>query len=135
MISLKEILMGRVEFNDLPKEYQDNLMILLERINKVRAAYGKPMKVTSGYRSLEDHLRIYRNKGITDQSRIPMKSKHLSGLAIDIFDPNKDLQKWCLANESLLEQYQLWMEDFSATPNWCHFQCDPPKSGKRWFLP
>jgi hypothetical protein len=64
-----------------------------------------------------------------------MGSQHLKGAAIDIYDPKKELQAWCLKNEALFGEIGLWMEDFKATPNWVHFQIYPPKSGKRWFLP
>jgi hypothetical protein len=37
-ISLKEILKGRVEFKDVPKDHQHNHMNLLERINRIRTA-------------------------------------------------------------------------------------------------
>lgn len=133
-ISLKEIIKD-TKFSSLSKEVQDNLMTLLERINKIRAKWGKPMTVTSGLRTKEDQIRVYKDKGITDITKIPMGSQHLKGAAIDISDPKKELQKWCLANEKVLEEVGLWMEDFSATPNWCHFQIVAPKSGKRWFLP
>lgn len=134
MISLKELL-KEYSFESLPKEHKDNIMILLERINRIRTAYNKPMTVTSGYRSKEDQIRIYKQKGITDLKRIPMGSKHLSGSAVDIYDPNKELQKWTLANQALLESIGLWCEDFSATPNWVHYQITPPASGKRFFKP
>jgi uncharacterized protein YcbK (DUF882 family) len=134
MIVLKEII-GKAKIEDQPEQIQTSLKELLEKINKVRSAWAKPMTVTSGLRTMADHLRIYAEKGITDQSKIPMKSHHLYGRAVDISDPNKDLQKWCKANEALLAEIGLWMEDFSATPNWCHFQIVPPKSGKRWFMP
>ncbi len=139
MISMNELL-GGAKLEDQPQDIQANLAVLLERMNRVRGAYGKPMTVTSGLRTMEDHLRIYRGiaskKGVPfNPAAVPMKSKHLSGAAVDIFDPNKELQAWCKANESLLESAGLWMEDFGATPNWCHFQIYPPKSGKRFFLP
>lgn len=134
MISLKELLDG-ADFNTLEKSIQNNLMDLLERINKVRSAYNKPMTVTSPLRTMAHHLEIYAKKGITDRSKIPMKSKHLYGQAVDIFDPKRELQAWCKANEKFLADVGLWMEDFSATPNWVHFQVVPPASGKRWFMP
>jgi hypothetical protein len=132
--SLKEII-GAADYNSLDKEVRDNLLTLLERIGKIRQAYGKPMKVTSGLRTKEDQIRIYAKKGITDISKIPMGSQHLKGAAVDIFDPNRQLQEWCKQNVSILEQNQLWCEDFSATPNWVHFQIFPPKSGNRFFKP
>lgn len=134
MITMEEIL-KKTKFEDQSPEVQANLKDLLEKINKVRSAYGKPMTVTSGFRSMDDHLRIYKEKSITDQSKIPMKSKHLYGQAVDISDPKQELQSWCLANEAKLAEIGLWMEDFTATKNWCHFQTVAPKSGKRWFLP
>ncbi len=134
MITLEELLDG-ANFKELPDDVQHNLETLLDRINVIRKKYGKPMNVSSGLRTLEHHLEIYKRKGITDQAKIPMKSKHLSGGAVDIADPKQQLQKWCKANESALVEAKLWMEDFSATPTWCHFQIQPPKSGKRWFLP
>ncbi len=134
MISMKEILKN-VSLESLPKEHQDNLKILLEKANVIRSAYGKPLTVSSGYRSLDDHLRIYKEKGIIDQSKIPMASKHLYGQAIDFADPKQELQKWILANIKILEDNGIFCEDFSATVNWLHMQILPPKSGKRFFLP
>lgn len=134
MMTLKELL-GKYELKDVPKEHQDNLMTLLERISKIRKDYNKPMKVTSGYRSMEDHKRIYKQKGITDENKIPMKSRHLVGAAVDISDPKGELQKWCNDNVKVLEEVQLWCEDFNYTQSWVHFQIIPPKSGKRFFIP
>jgi uncharacterized protein YcbK (DUF882 family) len=134
MITLKEIV-GQNNFDSLEPHHKNNLEVLLERINKIRGAYGKPMIVTSGYRSLKQHLAIYAAKGITDQSKIPMKSKHLVGAAVDIFDPDKELQTWVLANVKILEDAGLYCEDFSCTPNWCHFQIQAPASSSRFFKP
>ena len=135
-ISLKELL-GKYEFADLPKDHQDNILDLLYKINKIRDTWGKPMTVSSGYRSMDDHLRIYREKGIVDKSKIPMKSKHLSGLAVDISDPSGALATYIQSSSGvrLLDQTGLWCEALSSTPGWVHFQCIPPASGKRFFLP
>lgn len=134
MISLKEILKG-ADFNKQPEEVKSNLLELLEKINKVRTAYGKSMIITSGLRTMEDHLRIYKEKGITDTKKIPMASRHLIGAAVDIADSKKELQKWCLENVKLLEEIGLWMEHFDHTPTWTHFQIKSPRSGARFFKP
>lgn len=139
MISMQEIL-KTAKFEDQSSEIQMNLLILLERVNKVRTAYNKPMTPTSGLRTMEDHLRIYREKaekaGVPfDESKVPKLSRHLFGMAVDIYDPNQELQKWCLENVSLLEKIGLWMEHFSTTHNWVHFQICPPGSGDRFFFP
>jgi len=127
MIKMSEILRN-AKLEDQSKEIQDNLAILLERVNKVRAAYGKPMIVTSGLRTMEDHLRIYREKGITDQSKIPMRSRHLFGQAVDISDPNGALYKWSQDNEPMLLSIGLWLE--RGTKGWVHFQIVPYGSYK-----
>lgn len=133
-ISLKELIKD-TKFDSLSKEIRDNLMNLLERINRVRDKWGKAMVVTSGLRTKADQIRVYKEKGITDEKKIPMGSQHLKGAAVDISDPKKELQKWCTDNEKFLEEIGLWMEDFDATPTWVHFQIFKPASGKRWFKP
>lgn len=134
MISMAELLSGN-KLEDQDEVTQNNLQTLLTKINQVRASYNRPMTVTSGLRSMKHHLEIYAAKGVTDKSKIPLKSKHLYGQAVDISDPKRELQAWCKKNEQLLSDIGLWMEDFSATSNWVHFQIVPPKSGKRWFMP
>jgi len=110
-------------------------MELLNRINKVRAAYGKPMIVTSGLRTIEHHLEIYKKKGITDLRKIPMGSLHLNGCAVDISDPKRELQKFITSHVQLLESVGLWIESFAFTSTWVHFQIKPPLSGRRFFMP
>jgi peptidase M15-like protein len=134
MIALLELLKGK-DIKALPQAHQANVLELLKRINIIRVKYNKPMTVTSGYRSMEEHIAVYAKKGITDKAKIPMKSRHLSGEAVDIYDPNKALKQWILINVKILEEVGLWLEDFTATPNWVHFQIKPPASGKRFFRP
>jgi LAS superfamily LD-carboxypeptidase LdcB len=137
-ISWSEML-GSKKLADLPKDHQSNLQILFDRINKVREKYGKSMTPSSVYRSLAEHLAIYAKKGITDQSKIPMKSKHLFGQAIDIADPDGKLKEWVKANEAWLLELGLWCEHYEDTIGWCHFQIVPYgswKPGKSiWFKP
>jgi hypothetical protein len=132
MITMQELL-GGYKLEDQIDEIQKNLAILLPRINLIRTAWGKPMIVTSGLRTLADHLRIYKEKGITDPAKIPMKSRHLIGAAVDVSDPKLELTTWLKAVESRLEDAELWCEQ--GNKNWVHFQIIPPASGNRWFLP
>lgn len=134
MISFKEVT-GDITLADIPIAHQQNIQELIKRVNVVREKWNKPMKVTSGYRTLQDHLRIYSAKGITDKSKIPMKSNHLTGAALDISDPKGELQKWLNENVTLLMAIGLYCEDFAYTKTWVHFQIVPPKSGKRFFIP
>jgi len=135
MISMKELLSNQVvDISMLDAVAQANVTILLEKINVIRTAWAKPMKVNSGFRTMQHHLEIYKAKG-TAPSKIPMKSKHLYGQAVDISDPQRLLQTWCKQNVQILESTGLWMEHFSVTTTWCHFQIVPPPSGNRFFMP
>lgn len=139
MITFKELLSGHL-ISEIPINHQHNLEELLKRINVVRTAWGKPMIVTSGHRSLQDHLRIYSQiaskKGIDfDANKVPMQSGHLSGLCCDISDPEGELREWVLNNLQLMKTIGLWIEDFRYCNGWVHFGTKPPKSGKRIFVP
>lgn len=106
------------------------MIILIDRLSQVREAYGKPMIVTSGFRSEEDQRRIYANK-----DKVPMRSAHLVGAAADIADRDRNLAGFCYDNIKLLETIGLWCEDTTRTFTWVHFQIYPPASGSRFFLP
>ena len=120
MITLAEL--NSHKYNTTP-EQDKNLATLLDRINIIRAKWGRPMVVTSGLRSEADQARI---------NPAAAKSKHLIGAAVDIADIG-ELKAWLKANPEVLENAQLWCEE--GTSGWVHFQCFPPKSGHRWFLP
>lgn len=122
-ISMKELL-GSHNINDVPIAHQHNLEELKKRINLVRDAWGKPMIVTSGYRSEADQRRINPKA---------MQSKHLIGAAVDIADPDGLLYEWTVKNEKLLEEVGLWVE--VRRGGWIHYQMLPPRSGRRFFLP
>jgi uncharacterized protein YcbK (DUF882 family) len=132
MITLQELL-GSYKLEDQTPEIQSNLKLLLTRINLIRTWWNKPMVVTSGLRTMADQIRVYKAKGITDPAKIPMKSKHLIGAAVDISDPDLSLTAWLKKDPSHLELAQLWCEE--GNKNWVHFQLFSPISGKRWFNP
>jgi uncharacterized protein YcbK (DUF882 family) len=134
-ISWDELLCGYEE-DDITADHLANLKTLHEKINTLREKFGKPLSVSNAYRSKAHHLAIYKKKGITDEKKIPMKSHHLYGEAVDLAGPNvKAFKKWLLENEELLEEQGLYFEDFKYTKNWVHIQIVAPKSGKRFFIP
>lgn len=128
-ISMDELLLGRVKLDQLPADIQSNLKMLHERINKLRTAYGKPLKVNDGFRRPQDNPK----NGAA-------KSKHFVGQACDLDDNDAaDLWNWVLANLDLMQEIGLWMEDprwtHGSVGTWMHFQIVPPGSGKRIFVP
>jgi uncharacterized protein YcbK (DUF882 family) len=130
MLTITELLSGNLK-SKIPKEHFTNLMDLLVKINTVRTLYAKTMTVTSGYRSLKHHTEIYADRGILTP---PLGSKHLTGQAVDISDPDGKLMLWVKANYGLMETFGLWMEEPDNQKR-VHFQSVPPKSGKRFFYP
>jgi uncharacterized protein YcbK (DUF882 family) len=127
---MKELLKGNTTIDEVIKK---NLEELLVKMNKIRTTYNKPMTVTSGLRTKEDQLRIYRARGVADD-KIPMGSAHLKGAACDILDLDGSLMKWCRDNVKTLEEVGLWIEDDTSVPR-VHFQTYSPKSGNRFFKP
>lgn len=136
-INMQEILGKNVKIEDQPQNIQSNLATLLDKVNKLRALYGKPLIVTSGLRTMAQHLAIYAQKGITDKTKIPMKSNHLFGSAVDFSDPDLSITKWLKDNPKVLEDCGLFCEEGNS--NWVHCQSVPfgsyKKGGTRWFRP
>lgn len=119
MITRDEVMRGQA----CPAEYEENLEKLLLALNKFRAVYGKPMIVTSGYRSTA------HNSKVGGKAR----SAHLSCQAADFADRDGGLANFCLENIGLLESCGLWMEDPRYTSGWIHLQSRP--ASKRVFIP
>lgn len=138
LITLEELLKG-TKLDTIPAEHQANLKELHKRINLIRQAYGKGMTPTSGYRSKEDHIRVYKELAIKrnvpfDETKIPWGSQHLKGAAVDISDPDGKLYAWTEQNTKLLEEIGLWCE-VKDDQRRVHYQIYPPKSGNRFFKP
>ncbi len=115
----------------LTEEQEKNQQIFHQKVNILRAEYGKPMFVTSGVRNWEQHAAIYKK-----MNRQPPKgSAHLIGAAADFADRDGQLAAWCVENVSKLKQWGLYLEDPSCTIGWVHLQSVPPKSGNTIFIP
>lgn len=143
-MKMQDVLPKGVVLETLPEEHQENLEELLIKISAMEDSFGRPFACSSGYRTLEHHEEIYR---IKNEKRIeaglkpvpiPMGSRHLEGLAVDVLDPKRVLQHWILDHLEYAEDHGLYFEAFDAcqfpTP-WVHIQIVPPRSGKRFFEP
>ena len=110
-----------------PKELPDgiisNLMELRARLNQL--GFKPPRVFTCTYRSPEHNARVGGAK----------KSSHLTGCACDIADADGLLKDYLRTNPELLEECDLYAEDFDSTPTWVHLTTLAPKSGRRIFKP
>ena len=84
MISRDEILMHRDAEFPLTPELEANLAKLLEAVNKLRALYGQPMYVSSGYRP------GHYNKAAGGAPNSP----HPQCQAVDFHDADGKLKAW-----------------------------------------
>lgn len=66
-----------------------------------------------------------------------VNSKHMTGQALDVYDPDGDLDDWLMTGEgqAAMAALGLWHEHPSATKGWAHLQTIPPRSGRRTFFP
>jgi hypothetical protein len=124
-----EILMGREVAHPLSPNAKMNLDRLLIAVNRLRALWGKPLIVSSGYRPA----------AINKAAGGAKASHHLHCAAVDFRDPEGLLARWLISRLDVLEACALWMEDPQYTKNergrWVHCQIYPPKSGARIFKP
>lgn len=121
----------------LTEEQTKNLTLLAEKLTVFENAFlltehGFLFKITSGVRSVEDHYRIYKAKGIDNP---PMGSQHLKGAAADISDPNGWLKEFCISEEGLNLRDTLSLHREKGTVGWTHLQLFAPLSGKLDFYP
>lgn len=116
--------MGRDAAAPLTPEMKKNLDILLVAVNKLRAMWGKPLTVSSGYRPPATNAAIGGAK----------QSNHMTCSAVD-FKDDGSLAKFLISRLDVLEDCGLWLESPEKTKGWVHVQIVPPKSGRRVFLP
>lgn len=140
MIERKDIIQ-KSDYEAVSQEIRDNVDEFLPRLQEFEMRCEIDFRLTSGFRSRKTQAEIYEKKnrirvkkGLLPIST-PWGSMHLRGLAVDIYDPDQELQKWCLAHDEDLEELGLYFEDFGYTPDWVHCQGGAPASGKRYFKP
>lgn len=63
------------------------------------------------------------------------KSNHKQGNALDWYDPDEQIDNWCMGHTGVLQACGIWLEHPDATPGWSHWQRVQPGSGNRIFVP
>jgi hypothetical protein len=112
------------------QETRDNAINLLAKVNSLLADVDLPEaaapRVNSGWRP------AWYNATVANAAP---KSKHITGEAIDLADPEGALDDFLMADQSFLVRHGLYMEHPLSTKGWCHLQCAAPRSGNRVFYP
>lgn len=132
MITLDDYWMGRDKKYPVTVEIQENAKDLLHRVNLLLSVYyqlnpdAEKVRVSSGWRPPEVNKKV---------PNAAPRSHHMTGRAIDLADPEGELDEFFFDRQDLLGQYGLWLEHPSATRRWSHLQSVAPRSGKRVFYP
>jgi hypothetical protein len=112
------------------EETKENALNLLAKVNALLRQIDLPEalqpKVNSGWRP------AWYNATVPGAA---LKSKHITGEAIDLADPEGALDEYLHVRPKTLEEYGLYMEHPLATKGWCHLQSVAPRSGNRIFYP
>lgn len=105
-------------------EHYNNAQKLVNKVNELGELIDYHGVISSGYRSPERQRQIYAQKG----EKPAMGSKHLSGHALDIADPQGELKKKILNRKVLekLKDLDLYLENFDMTKTWVHIQDEAP---------
>ena len=122
---------------DATQERQDNAARLLDacaKLEAIAAADGVEFKINPVTHS---NVSGQTFGGFRPQSCVQgsPKSSHKEGLAVDRYDPNGDIDAWCIKNLGHLEDCGIYIEHPDSTPGWSHWTIRAPKSGNRVFYP
>lgn len=126
MITLDDYFHHADWYNERTAQVDANAAVTVDLANALLDRFGQHRAVTSGWRPTA----VNRNTPGAAQN-----SKHLTGQAVDLADPEGDLDEWCYTAQDLLAEIGLWQEHPASTKGWCHIQTVPPKSGNRVFYP
>lgn len=141
IFSLSDYLMGRdkTHATELSGQHWRNAEVTVKRANallEIASAHDIGFDahpetrsvVSSGWRPAAI------NAGIANAAP---RSKHMTCEAVDIYDPDGDLDDWLMGadGQAALTKCGLWLEHPSATKSWSHLQIVPPRSGRRVFYP
>lgn len=130
MITLEQYFGAFTATSQPSAETRDNALDLLSRVNallaKIDLEEARAPKVNSGWRP------AWYNATVANAAP---RSKHITGQAIDLADPEGNLDQYLDDHRLLLVDHDLYMENPLSTKGWTHLQSVRPGSGNRIFIP
>lgn len=138
MITREQYFGWKLQHPDATRARIDNSTELLMMVNGLL----EHAKVNGGYTELIDPdtgTQISGSRGgagdggfrISTATTGATDSKHKQGAAVDVFDPNNQLDSWL--TDEILAKFNLYREHPDSTPGWCHVQIIPPNSKRRTY--
>lgn len=139
MITLSDYWMGRDKTYPLAMspQLERNALTTIELANKlITLANGAGKKVCESPNTGSIVSSGWRPPAVNAATKgAAPGSRHITGQAVDLYDPTGALAAWAISNQGVLKDLGLWMEHPSHTPTWLHVQTVPPQSGNRVFFP
>lgn len=116
---------GKMVLVALDKTLRDNATTLITRVNRLMRQFGQDRYVLLGFQPTPDAVFDI------EQYQAFLPSKHQTAEAVDLADPEGDLDQWLMDNQKFLESCGLYIEHPATTRGHCHLQTVPPKGGSR----
>lgn len=116
---------------------QANAQRLLDAVNSLMAyaeEQGVQFKINPSTDSQVSGTRLGGFRPILSTTGAA-RSSHKEGLAVDIYDPDDEIDKWCIDNLDRLEKVGIYLEHPDYTTKWSHWTIRKPGSGNRVFYP
>lgn len=136
MITVADVIGPWRNSTDLTEDRSENIADLVAAVNAFMAraqdAIQYPINPMTGTTVAGSRYGGFRPQDCTIGAP---RSAHKEGLAVDLYDPQGQLDQWCLGHQDDLADCGLYLESPSKTPGWCHLTILAPRSGKRVFLP
>lgn len=115
----------REQSDECTSQVRINAADLAERVSRLLDHLGVRPSISSGFRTAEANRK-------TGGSGF---SAHCEGKAVDLYDPKGALATTINRDISILDTFNLYMENTYYTPGWVHLSTRPTKSGRRIFIP
>lgn len=137
MITLLQYFGPWMNHPDATPAKQANAQRLLDAVNSLMAyaeEHGIEFKINPSTDSQVSGTRLGGFRPILSTTGAA-RSSHKEGLAVDIYDPDDEIDKWCLDNLDRLEKVGIYLEHPDYTTTWSHWTIRKPGSGNRVFYP
>ena len=123
--------------SEITQEIKDNATALLESVNNLMLEAQEDGVGFTINPKTQSYISGSGNGGfrLSASTVGASKSKHKTGNAVDIYDPDREFASWILAHKSKLADAGLYTEDFRFTVSWVHLQNIAPGSGLLVFRP